>query len=144
MKNPRRVIQIILGILIVLFFLLPTLWILFHSAPASAQYPKNTQVQRFSDGRVVVSTSPGAAAGPIRNVPSVTHGSTTYQQHYVQRPTPPQLGGYPISMDYLINSQPAAMVVDVAEPASRVPSVMTICTHDGVGAAQVTHCKKYK
>ncbi len=146
MKNPRRVIQIIVSLLVVLLFLLPTIWVIVYSLPAKAQYPKNTQVQRFSDGRVVVSTSPGAGPGFIRNVPQVTYGSITYLQHY--RPlavTPQQLGGYGIPTDYLINSQPQVYPQAAGgDWVAVVPSVMTICTHDGVGADQVTKCKKYK
>ena len=146
MKNPRRVIQVIVSLLVVLLFLLPTIWVIVYSLPAKAQYPKNAQVQRFSDGRVVVSTSPGAAAGPIRNVPQVTYGSTTYQQHYVEQPmaTLAQLGGYAIPTSYIINSQPHyAPPMDYSR-SKVVPSVMTICTHNGVGADQVTRCTKYK
>ncbi len=120
---------------------------LCYVADAWAQYPKNTQVQRFSDGRVVVSTSPGAGPGPIRSVPQVTYGNTTYLQHYkpTASVTREYLGGYLISTDYIISTQPQlnSMPVD-HERSVVIPAVMTICTHNGVGADQVTQCKKYK
>lgn len=147
MQLSRRVIQIVVNILIVLFFLAPTIWILFHSITASAQYPKNTQVQRFSDGRVIVSTSPGAGGGPIRNVPEVSYGSTTFRQHYQTRPqTPvlPYLGGYPIPTAHLITSQPHTATPPVDYAGGRTPSVMTICIHNGVEPNQVTTCHKYR
>lgn len=113
---------------------------------AEAQYPPNTQVQRYSDGRVVVSTSPGPSATRIRTAPEVTYGGVTYRRHYAveergAQPAP-VLGGTPLYTPDPPQAYSAARL-DYLRAINGTKSSMKICVHEIVGGVEVTKCSVY-